>query len=135
MNAVIYAKYYGENDIKNISLEEQIEMCNQYAKDNDLKVIKIYKDYGGCNEENKENRQEFQHMIEDSKNKEFQIVIVSSFDRFAISRYDSTTYKRKLWKNNVKVNSVIEPIPNDSSGILMESFIESMNEYYSLKLR
>ena len=73
-------------------------------------------------------------MIEDSNKKCFQGVLVYQFDRFARNRYDSATYKNKLKKNGVRVFSAKENISEDASGILMESMLEGMAEYYSVEL-
>ncbi len=73
-------------------------------------------------------------MIEDSKRKGFQYVLVYQLDRFARNRYDSATYKAKLKKNGVRVLSAKENITDDASGILIEGVLESMAEYYSAEL-
>ena len=73
-------------------------------------------------------------MIEDSNKKAFQGVLVYQFDRFARNRYDSATYKNKLKKNGVRVFSARENITEDASGVLMESVLERMAEYYSVEL-
>ena len=70
-------------------------------------------------------------MIDDSKKKQFQYVLVYQLDRFARNRYDSATNKAKLKKNGVRVISVRENITDDASGILMEAMLEGMAEYYS----
>ncbi len=79
-------------------------------------------------------RPEFLQMIEDSKRKGFQFVVVYQLDRFARNRYDSATYKAKLKKNGVRVLSAKENITDDASGILIEGVLESMAEYYSAEL-
>ena len=61
-------------------------------------------------------------------------MLVYQLDRFARSRYDSANYKAKLKKNGVRVLSVRENISDDASGVLMESVLEGMAEYYSKKL-
>ena len=42
-------------------------------------------------------------MIDDSKKKTFDYVLVYQLDRFARNRYDSANYKAKLKKNGVRV--------------------------------
>lgn len=76
-------------------------------------------------------RPEFLRMIEDSKKKIFDYVLVYQLDRFARNRYDSANYKAKLKKNGVRVLSAKEKITEDASGILIEGVLESMAEYYS----
>ena len=73
-------------------------------------------------------------MISDSVRKQFKAVLVYQLDRFARSRYDSAHYKNILKKNEVRVLSARENITDDASGVLMESVLEGMAEYYSVEL-
>lgn len=131
MNVVIYARYSSRNQTEQ-SIEGQIAVCTEYAKRNNYTIIGEYIDRAmtGTND----NRPEFQKMINDSNKKSFQGVLVYQFDRFARNRYDSATYKNKLKKNNVRVFSAKENISEDASGVLMESLLEGMAEYYSVEL-
>ena len=52
----------------------------------------------------------------------------------ARNRYDSAHYKSLLKKNGVKVISAKESIGEGSEGILLESVLEGMAEYYSAEL-
>lgn len=79
-------------------------------------------------------RPDFQKMIIDSNKKLFEGIVVYQLDRFARNRYDSATYKAKLKKNGVRVLSAKENISNDASGIIVESVLEGMAEYYSVEL-
>ena len=110
----------------------QLKVCYEYAKRNDYTIIAEYIDRAttGTNAD----REQFQKMIEDSNKKCFEFVLVYQFDRFARNRYDSATYKTKLKKNGVRVISAKENISDDASGILMESVLEGMAEYYSVEL-
>lgn len=73
-------------------------------------------------------------MISDSNTRKFQVVLVWKLDRFSRNRFDSAFYKRKLSLNNVKVVSATEPISNTPEGIMLESLLEGMAEYYSAEL-
>ncbi len=73
-------------------------------------------------------------MIHDSKKKLFDTVLVWKLDRFARNRYDSARYKAQLKKNGVKVVSATEAISAGAEGILLESVLEGMAEYYSADL-
>ncbi len=97
-----------------------------------MRIVHEYIDHALTGTTNK--RPEFLQIIEDSKRKGFQFVIVYQLDRFARNRYDSATYKAKLKKNGVRVLSAKENITDDASGILIEGVLESMAEYYSAEL-
>ena len=64
----------------------------------------------------------------------FDVVLVWKFDRFARNRFDSANYKMILKKNGVHLISVMEPIAEGSQGILVETLLEGMAEYYSAEL-
>ena len=113
-NAVIYARFssHAQNEQ---SIEGQLAECYNFAQRNDLRITHEYIDRALTGTTDK--RPEFLQMIEDSKRKGFQFVVVYQLDRFARNRYDSATYKAKLKKNGVRVLSAKENITDDASGI------------------
>lgn len=129
--AIIYARFSSHNQ-KEESIEGQIRICEDYAKRNNLTVIEQYIDRAttGTND----NRPDFQRMVKDSAKGHFDTVIVYKFDRFARDRYDSANYKRKLAQNGVRLVSAQENIPDSPEGIILESMLEGMAEYFSAEL-
>ena len=117
-NAVIYARFssHAQNEQ---SIEGQLAECYNFAQRNDLRITHEYIDRALTGTTDK--RPEFLQMIEDSKRKGFQYVLVYQLDRFARNRYDSATYKAKLKKNGVRVLSAKENITDDASGIAMSA--------------
>lgn len=73
-------------------------------------------------------------MIRDSAKNQFDVIIVWKLDRFARNRYDSAHYKAQLRKNGVRVVSATEAISEGAEGIILESVLEGMAEYYSAEL-
>ena len=130
-NVVIYARFSSHNQTEQ-SIEGQLKECYQYAKRNNYTVIREYIDRAMSG--TTDNRPDFQQMIEDSSKRQFQYIIVYQLDRFARDRYASAINKAKLKKNGVRVLSARENISDDPSGILMESVLEGMAEYYSAEL-
>jgi DNA invertase Pin-like site-specific DNA recombinase len=132
MNVVIYARYSSHNQTE-CSIEGQLEACREYAKRHDYNIVGEYIDRATSG--TTDNRPEFQRMIKDSEKKLFNGILVYQLDRFARDRYDSAIYKNRLKKNNnIKVLSARENISDDASGILMESVLEGMAEYFSVEL-
>ena len=131
LKAVIYARYSSDKQSEQ-SIEGQLRECYSYAQRNNYIIVGEYVDRALTGTTDK--RPEFLKMIEDSKKKGFNYVIVYQLDRFARNRYDSATYKAKLTKNDVRVISARENITDDASGILVEGMLESMAEYYSKEL-
>lgn len=131
MNVVIYARYSSHNQNEQ-SIEDQIRECREYATRNNYIIIAEYIDRAKSG--TKDNREQFLKMIEDSKQKRFAGVLVYQLDRFARNKYDSAIYKKKLKDNGVRVISAKENISDDPTGIITESLLEGLAEYYSAEL-
>lgn len=129
--AVIYARFSSHTQTEQ-SIEGQLRECYDYAKRHDLLIVGEYIDRALTGTTDK--RPNFLQMIDDSKKKTFDYVLVYQLDRFARNRYDSANYKAKLKKNGVRVLSAKVNITEDASGILIEGVLESMAEYYSAEL-
>lgn len=114
------------------SISAQIRAMKKYCADNNWSIVKIYTDQAYSATTDK--RPQFQQMISDSYNKEFDIVLVHKLDRFSRNRYDSSLYRHKLRKNGVRLCSVLERIDNSPESILLEGLLESINEFYSADL-
>lgn len=130
--AVIYARYsHGPNQCDE-SIEGQVRECKEVAKKHGLMVIHEYIDkrLSGTSDE----RPDFQRMLRDSDRGLFDVVITWKNDRFARNRYDSAIYKQRLKKNGIKIIYAKEHIPDGPEGIILESMLEGMAEYYSANL-
>lgn len=131
MKAVIYARYSSSTQTEQ-SIEGQLRECTEYAKAHDITIVDTYIDRAISG--TTDNREQFQKMIKDSDRKLFDAVIVYKIDRFTRNRYDSAIYKARLKKNGVKVLYAKESIPDGPEGIILESLLEGMAEYYSAEL-
>lgn len=131
LRAVIYARYSSHSQ-RDVSIDQQIRACRKFAEQQDIEIVEIYEDRAitGTNDR----RPGFQKMIADAEKGLWEYVIVYTLDRFARDRYDSAVYKRQLKNCGVKVLSAMENISDDPSGILMESMLEGLAEYYSKEL-
>ena len=99
-NTVIYARFSSHTQTEQ-SIEGQLRECYEYAKRNELNIVHEYIDRAISGTTDK--RPEFLQMIEDSKKKQFEYVLVYQLDRFARNRYDSATYKNSY--------SLVEVLP------------------------
>ena len=128
---VIYARYSSERQNEQ-SIAGQVDVCREWAKNNDINIIEIYHDQALTGRTDK--RPDFQRMIKDAKRGKFDYIIVYKLDRFARNRYDSAIYKSQLKKYNVRILSAMENIADGPEGIILESVLEGMAEYYSANL-
>lgn len=131
VEAVDYTRYSSHSQ-RDVSIDQQRRAIEAFAKRNGLRLVAHYEDKAmtGTNDR----RPAFQQMIKDAEKANWKYVIVYSLDRFARDRYDSAVYKRQLKNCGVKVLSAMENISDDPSGILMESLLEGLAEYYSKEL-
>ncbi len=131
MNAVIYARYSSDNQ-REESIEGQLRECSAYCEKHDIKIVGNYIDRAFSAKT--DDRPEFLKMIKDSEKKQFELVVVWKLDRFSRNRADSAKYKTILGINGVKVVSATENISTGAEGILLESVLEGLAEYYSADL-
>ena len=129
--AVIYARYSCDKQTEQ-SIEGQLRVCQDYAKSHDILILDTYIDQAISG--TTDNRANFQRMIKDSARKEWNYVLVYKLDRFSRDKYATAIHKKTLRDNGVKVLSAMENIPDTPEGIILESLLEGMNQYYSAEL-
>ncbi len=119
--AVIYARYSSDSQTEQ-SIDGQLRVCTEYAKNNDILILDTYIDRAmtGSND----NRPDFQRMIKDSAKKNWDYVLVYKLDRFSRNKYETVIHKKTLRDNGVKVLSAMENIPDTPEGIILESLLE-----------
>ena len=129
--AVIYARYSSDRQTEQ-SIEGQVSVCNDYAERNDILVVNQYVDRAttGTND----NRDAFQQMMKDSDKKAWDYVLVYKLDRFSRNKFEMAMHRKHLKDNGIKILSAMENIPDSPEGILLESLLEGINQYYSEEL-
>lgn len=132
-NVVLYLRYSSSSQTEQ-SIEGQDRVCRNYCETNGLNIINTYIDRGKSAYKDVKKRTAFLQMIDDSKEHNFNAVVVYSLSRFSRNKYDIAFYKRELEKNNVKVLSATEGIKDDPEGELLEGIIETMDVYFSREL-
>ena len=105
VDAVAYARYSSDGQ-RDESIDAQVRAIKSFAEREGYALIHVYADRGISG--TSDNREEFQRMIEDAKNGDFQVVIVHKLDRFARNRSDSAIYRNVLEKYGVRLVSVLE---------------------------
>ncbi len=130
-NAVIYARYSSDRQTEQ-SIEGQVRDCKSYAEEHGITIVGTYIDraMSGTNDD----RDDFRRMLSDSDKRLWDYVLVYKLDRFSRNKYETAIHRKHLADNGVKILSVKENIPDSPEGILLESLIEGMNQYYSEEL-
>ncbi len=119
--AVIYARYSSDSQTEQ-SIEGQMRVCEDYARNNDIVILARYIDRAMTGTNN--NRPDFQRMIKDSARREWNYILVYKLDRFSRNKYETAIHKKTLRDNGVKVLSAMENIPDTPEGIILESLLE-----------
>ena len=90
--AVIYARYSSENQTEQ-SIEGQIHVCEEYAKQNQILILDTYIDRAmtGTND----NRPDFKRMISDSEKRNWNYILVAT-QFYGRSGKGSLGYKKSV---------------------------------------
>ena len=129
---VIYARFSSHAQ-REESIMDQIRVCSDYAEREGIEIVATYADEARSGT-NASGRPEFLRMVADAQRSDWDCVLVYKSDRFARNRYDAATYKAKLRKAGVELLSATEGVPDGPEGIILESVLEGMAEYYSANL-
>lgn len=115
------------------SIEAQLKENRLYAEKNNITIVAEYIDeaYSGKTDQ----RPDFQRMIDDAKQKKFDIIICHKVDRFGRNREHAIVYKSMLRKK-YKVSVVYsgQKIDNSPEGRVLEGILEVLSQYYSENL-
>lgn len=131
--AVAYCRFSSDKQRDSYSIAAQLDIITNYCAKEGFELVGQYIDEArsGTNDD----RVQFQKMIADSSIGKFDYVIVHKLDRFSRNRANSITYRKILKDNGVRLLSVAEKIDDGPTGILLESVIDGINEFYSVNLR
>ena len=112
----------------NCSLETQERICKEYAVNHG---ITIKKQYGGTHESAKTEGQLYRKMIaEVAADREINIILVYSFDRFSRAGNEAIMTKAYLKSKGVYVISATQPTDPDScAGEFMENILFLFNQF------
>ena len=134
IRGVIYARYSEGPRQTDQSIEGQVADCRAYAAQHNIDIIGIYADRH-ISGTSTEGRDEFLRMMHDADRRAFDCIVTWKIDRFGRSREDIAVNKIRLKKAGVKLYYAKESVPEGPEGILLESLLEGLAEYYSADLR
>jgi len=130
----IYARVSTEEQAeRDLSLPFQLERCRYHAQGKDWVVVREFVDAGESARTDK--RPEFQKMIASARAREFDVILVHKFDRFARNDYDFIVYEKELEELGITVESVSEP--GDAStpaGYIGRRMMQVISTWYSKNL-
>ena len=133
MIGAIYARYSDGPQQTEQSIEGQVHDCEKYAQDHGIQIAEVYADRH-ISGRSTAGRTEFMRMLDDAKRGAFDTVIVWKIDRFGRNRQDIALAKMQLKKAGVSLKFAAESVPDTPEGIILESVLEGLAEYYSADL-
>lgn len=133
MNGVIYARFSAGPNQTYKSIEGQLRDCRAYADQKGISIIDTYIDEH-ISGKDFEGRAAFQRLMRDAQKKAFDCVIVWKIDRLGRNREELAISKARLKRCGVHVHYAMEHIPDGPEGIILESLMEGLAEYYSAEL-
>ena len=131
--AVAYARYSSAGQ-RDVSIEQQLQDIRAFAQREGYNIVHEYADHARSGFKSATTRDAFQAMIRAAKTGTFDTVLIWKTDRFSRNREDSARYKGQLKRLGIRTIAAMEPIPEGSAGILLESMLEATAEWYSQAL-
>ncbi len=129
--AVVYARYSSHRQSEQ-SIEGQLAAAKTYAQARGYTIIHEYIDRGISGRT--DDRGEFQQMLADCKRRKFSIVITWKVDRIGRNKDEIVFNKYLMRKAGVHIEYVAESVPDAPEGVIIESLMEGLAEYYSIQL-
>jgi site-specific DNA recombinase len=134
LRCCIYARVSTDEQAeRDLSIPFQLERCCYHAQGKGWEVVKEFIDAGESARTDK--RPEFQQMITAARSKEFDVILVHKFDRFARNDYDFVIYEKELDDLGIILESVSEP--GDAStpaGYISRRMMQVISSWYSKNL-
>lgn len=129
----LYMRYSSDRQTEQ-SIEGQLRDLISHCRSHRYRIAAVYVDRAISAHAAMEKRPAFQQMLLDSARAPWKTVLVWKLDRFARNREDSAIARMRLRKNGCNVESAKEGISKNPEGVILESLLEGMAEYYSLEL-
>ena len=133
-SVALYARVSSERQDVDLSVAGQLRALRDYAKSNGYSVAREYVDEAESGRI--ADRPQFRRMIDDGSkaNSPFQVILVWKFSRFTRKREHAVAFKSMLRRKGIRVVSITEHADDTPTGKLMETIIESVDEFYSENL-
>lgn len=128
---VAYARYSSDKQQES-SITVQLAEIRQFCEKHNIELIHEYIDEAQSG--TTANRIDFQQMVRDAQNREFQFIIVHRMDRWARNVDDGRYYKKYFARLGIKMVSAIEEFDETPEGEFFELMSMGMAELYSKKL-
>ena len=133
-NAALYARVSSDRQDVDLSVAAQLRALRDYAKKNGYLVAREYIDEAESGRI--ADRPQFRKMLDEASvtDAPFKEILVWKFSRFTRKREHAVAFKAMLRRRGIRVVSITEHADDTPTGKLMETIIESVDEFYSENL-
>ena len=129
--AVIYARYSSQKQ-NDESIEQQVEVCEEYAAQHNLKIINTYADRATTGTDDK--REQFRQMIQDAELGTFGTIIAYKSNRISRKMLQAMLYEEQLKRCGIRIVYAKEEYGDTVSGRFMLRSMMNLNQFYSENL-
>lgn len=124
---VIYARYSSHNQ-KDISIEQQADLCKALAEDSGIKIVDTYADRAVSGKSDK--RPEFQRMMRDAAKGKFQYVLSWKSSRIGRNMLEAMVNECKLQDAGVRILYCEEDFDDTAAGRFAARSMMNVNQFY-----
>jgi DNA invertase Pin-like site-specific DNA recombinase len=128
LSAVIYARYSSHNQ-REVSIEQQVEECREYAQHNNYDIVAVYADKHTSGRSDR--RPEFQRMMRDAEKHRFQLVISYKSNRISRNMMHALQYEERLSRLGIRVCYAKEEYGDTAAGRFALRTMMNVNQFYS----
>lgn len=131
--AITYYRVSDPRQVDNYSLDTQRAACWEYAERNNVEIIKEFREEGESakTDQRTQWQKAVKYLAENHNN--IDVFLAYKQNRLARSSYDYQTFKRKMKKYGVKVETTVEGYGDDPEGELMGSITAAFDQYENEK--
>lgn len=126
--AVIYARYSSHAQ-RDVSIEQQVKQCTDYAQREGLTIIAVYSDAAMSGKTDK--RPQFQKMMKDSTKGAFDYVIAWKSNRMGRNMLEAMINDARLMDEGVRCIYVEEDFDDTAAGRFALRNMMNVNQFYS----
>lgn len=126
--AVIYARYSSHNQ-RDVSIEQQVKQCQEFAQRNNLHIIEVYADRAVSGKTDQ--RPNFQRMMRDAEKKAFKYVVAWKSNRMGRNMLQAMINEARLDEQGVRCLYTEEDFDDTAAGRFALRNMMNVNQFYS----
>lgn len=115
VKAAIYTRVSTSKQVEGFGLDAQLTICTRKCEDKALQLVKIYSDEGVSGTVNASERPEFSRLMQDAKDRKFEVLIFYAFDRLARDIHVFLDIVKQLKEYGIKIVSCNEDIDTSTN--------------------